>query len=197
MNESYTTAQLLAQKLLAEAQNNEPQITADLQIIASKISAEMVGLENKFKAESSLARKLVDRATVNSKPVQKISKNLNDVLRYTFVLPFEVYSEALGQTIELLQNSGYEVPQKRIWNAWQTVGMRFDRGYRGVNITVISSQNQMFELQFHTEASFRLKAETHSLYEELREFGISKQRETELIEKLKEAARGLERPKGV
>lgn len=197
MLKSYRAAQIIARKLLADAAENEPQITADLERIAREVSAALVGLENKFKTEGSLIRKLVDKAAVNSKPVEKISKNLNDVLRYTFVLPFEIYAEGVAQTIEILQNADYEVPPKRIWNAWQTAGMRFDKGYRGINITVISSQSQKFELQFHTEASFRLKAETHSLYEELREIGISKEKEAELIEKLKEAARGLERPKGV
>jgi hypothetical protein len=186
-----------AAELAKQAQKNETSITAELENIARKVSAELIGLENKLKSENSLTRKLVGQAAANSKSVQKIAENINDVLRYTFVLPFEIYAEGVGQTIEMLQNSGYGVPPKRIWNAWQTIGMRFDKGYRGINMTVISSQNQKFELQFHTAASFRLKDETHFLYEELRETEISKQRETELIEQLKKAANGLKRPEGV
>jgi hypothetical protein len=36
---SYQTAQVLAQELLAQAQENEPQITDDLQIIVEKVTA--------------------------------------------------------------------------------------------------------------------------------------------------------------
>ena len=55
---AHKQARRLARKLLAEAGENEPQITNDLQKIASEISAEMIGLENKFKSEESLARKI-------------------------------------------------------------------------------------------------------------------------------------------
>ncbi len=96
-----------------------------------------------------------------------------------------------------LQKSGCQIPENRIWNAWQTIGKRFDKGYRGINMTVISSQNQLFELQFHTVESYRLKTETHFLYQELRNKEISKQREVELIKKRREIAKNVARPKGI
>ena len=52
-------ARHLAKELLKQAKENEPTITADLQSITRKISAEMAGLENKFKTEMSLTRKLL------------------------------------------------------------------------------------------------------------------------------------------
>ena len=197
MNESYTIAQIFAQKLLAEARANEPKITADLQKIVREVSAEMVGLEHRFKLEESLIRKLVDYAGEDFQKLKRKAKNINDVLRYTFVLPFEVYAEVCHKTIERLSKLGYQIPEHRIWNAWQTIGERFDKGYRGINITVISSQKQKFELQFHTEESFRLKTETHFLYEELRQKGISEEREVGLIEERRKAVKDLERPQGV
>jgi hypothetical protein len=195
--ESYRTAQVLAQKLLAQARGNEPKITADLQKIVQEVSAEMAGLEHRFKLEESLIRKLIDYVGDDFQKLGRKAKNINDVLRYTFVLPFEVYAEVFQGTVERLSKLGYQIPEHRIWNAWQTIGERFDKGYRGINITVISSQNQKFELQFHTEESFRLKTETHILYEELRQKGISEKRQVELIEECRKAAKGLERPQGV
>ncbi len=47
----------LARGLLLTARRNELMITKDLQGIAGLLDAEMVGLENKFKSEKSLARK--------------------------------------------------------------------------------------------------------------------------------------------
>ena len=197
MIKSYRTAQILAQELLDEARESEPQITNDLQTIVQEISAEMVGLDDKFKREESLIRKLVDSVGDDFQKLKRKAKSINDVLRYTFVLQFEVYAERFHETIERLSELGYWIPENRIWNAWQTIGESFDKGYRGINITVISSQKQKFELQFHTEESFRLKTATHFLYEESRQKGISEKREAELIEQRRKAAESLERPQGV
>ncbi len=194
---SYRTVQILAQKLLDEAQENEPQITADLQTIAREVSAETVGLENKFKTEVSLTRKLINGAIPNLQTIQEVAEIINDALRYTFILPFETYNEDFRQIVERLRNSDYQIPESRIWNAWGNIGKRFDKGYRGINITVISSQNQKFELQFHTAESYRLKTETHFLYEELRDKRTSRERQAKIIEMLKREAENVERPKGI
>ncbi len=190
-------ARQLADELLKQALENEPRITADLQNIALEISAEMVGLENKFKTEVSLTRKLINGAIPNLQTIQEVAEVINDALRYTFILPLETYNEDFRQIVERLRNSNYQIPANRIWNAWKNIGKRFDKGYRGINITVISSQNQKFELQFHTAESYQLKTETHFLYEELRDKQISRERQTKIIEMLKKEAEDVERPEGI
>ena len=127
----------------------------------------------------------------------KKAKTINDVLRYTFILPIPTFGDDMRKIIDKLRESGYQIPEHKIWNAWETIGDEQDRGYRGVNITVISSQNQKFELQFHTEESYRFKTETHFLYKELRNRKTSKEREIELIGILREVVKDLERPNGV
>ena len=186
----------MAKKLLAEARANEPGITAALQTIAGEFSATMVGLEHKFKSEASLLRKLVDKAAVNAESLRQTAEDINDVLRYTFVLPFETYTEGFQEALKKLDRTGYQIPRSRIWNAWKYVGKNRDRGYRGINVTVISSQKQKFELQFHTAESYLLKTETHNLYQELRSKIVSEEREVELIARMKEAAAAIKRPKG-
>jgi hypothetical protein len=193
----YQSAQILAQKLLAEAAESEPQITADLKTIASEIFAEMVGLENRFKSLESLTRKIIDMIKINLQAIEEIDEKINDALRYTLILSVEKYADSYHKTIETLWESGYFVPEKRIWNAWENIGTPFDKGYRGINITVISSQKQIFELQFHTEESFRLKNETHSIYEEMRDKNISKEREIELVKTMRAKAAEVKRPKGI
>ena len=190
-------ARRLAKELLKQAKENEPQITADLQNIAWEISGEAVGLENKFKAEMSLVRKLIDAVGDDLQRLQRKSKNINDVLRYTFVLSVDAYAKGFQQTIERLPKLGYRVPENRIWNAWENIGTQYDKGYRGINMTIISSQQQKFELQFHTEASFELKTETHHFYKEMRSKNISGKRETELTAIMLELAGKIERPDGV
>ncbi len=78
----------------------------DLQKIALEVSAEMIGLEHKFKSEESLTRKIADEAAKSAKSLidfgysvdEAIEKSIkrraernNDALRYTFVFPLEKY----------------------------------------------------------------------------------------------------------
>ena len=97
-------AQRLARELLKQTKENELEITTDLQNIASQVSAEMVGLENKFKTEMSLIRKLIEAVGDDLQRLQRKSKNINDVLCYTFILPFDDYAKGFRQTIERLRN---------------------------------------------------------------------------------------------
>lgn len=193
----YQTAQISAQKLLAKARENELKITDDLRKIALKVSGEMFGLEHKFKTEESLIRKLAEYVGDDFQKLKQKTKSINDVLRYTFILSFDKYADGFYQTLEILDKFGYQIPERRIWNAWETIEKTYDKGYRGINITIISSQNQKFELQFHTEESFRIKTKTHHFYTELRERKISENRQIELVEMIKNAAKNLKRPQGV
>lgn len=189
-------ARRLAKELLKQAKENEPQITIDLQTIAKEIAAEMVGLENKFKAEMSLVRKISDTAKASSQELWQAADRINDALRYSFIFPTEHYTEGLSQTIGHLRKADYQIPEDKIWNAWRFIGSKQDRGYRGINITLISSQKQRFELQFHTEASFDLKTETHDLYKEARLMGTLPERRREIKEFVLKKAESVEIPKG-
>lgn len=196
-------AQHLAELLLAEAKENEPQITADLSSIATAVAAKIAGLENKFKTEESLTRKLLllagkDKSNQTSKQkLEKFARRNNYTLRYTFIFQTEKYARGFQATIEQLKKSGFEIPPNRIWNAWKTAETAQDTGYRGFNITVVSSQKQRFELQFHTAESFRLKTETHRLYEELRNSKTFDERREEIIKEMLSRAKQVERPKGI
>lgn len=203
MIKSYRTAQILARKLLDEARENEPQITADLEKIAREVSAEIVGLENKFKSEESLIRKLLllaEKDTTNKSFDQKLRKFArlnNDVLRYTFVFLSNNYAKGYQLTAQKLEQNGFVMPPNKVWNAWQNKGKVRDTGYRGINTTIISSQNQQFELQFHTTESFRLKSETHNFYEELRDLKTSDERRAEIIKEMLKLADDVKQPEGI
>lgn len=201
-----------ARNLLVRAEKNELQITADLQKIASEISAEMVGLNNKFKTIQSLTQKLTKESIVSAKvfvdlgcpineAVEKSTKRQaarnNDALRYTYILSVEKYVFGFKQITEKLRQKSYEIPGNRIWNAWKNIGTAFDKGYRGINITVISSEKQKFELQFHTRESYELKNETHSLYKLLRSGKISPDLKIEIQKKIVRLAQSVKIPKGV
>lgn len=92
-------AQRLSKELIAQAKKHEPQITTVLQNIASEVSAQIIGLENKFKTEESLTRKLLLLAKKDSsnqsnrKKLAKFARLNNDALRHTFVFPAEKYAK--------------------------------------------------------------------------------------------------------
>ncbi len=201
-----------AKQLLKQASEHEPPITADLQKIALEVSAEMVGLKHKFKAEESLAEKIFYRAikVFEYELKQNVSEEIairetfselverqNDVLRYTFVLPFEKYVFGFRNSLEKLKQQNYQIPQDLIWNAWKNIGTSFDKGYRGINITIFSSQGQKFELQFHTEESYRLKVKTHKLYKEARMSETSRHRKAEIAKIMVGLAKETAVPQGV
>ena len=174
-----------------------------MQNIAVKVSAAIIGLENKFKTEESLSRKLLLLVKKNNsnqsarQKLEKFARRNNDTLRYTFILPADQYAEGFHKAIEKLEQNGFIIPQNRIWNAWKNAGTARDTGYRGINITVISSQNQRFELQFHTAESFRLKTETHHLYEELRNLKTFDVQREKIIKEILKSAKQVERPKEI
>ena len=185
----------LAQQLLVEASENEPEITNDVEEIATTLKAEIVGLEDKFKTENSLARKLSDSAQEKNLPIKIIAKRTNDVLRYTYLFPKNKYAEALNSVQSYFQEKGYQIG--KIFNGWTLEGTLRDIGYRGINLTIISSRKQKFELQLHIAESFRLKTETHGLYEEFRSINTSKERKTDITAEMIECAKLLKRPKGI
>ena len=163
MNLIEKQAKFHARHLLADARGHEPKITADLQKIASELSAEMVGLENKFKTIESLTEKIIklfsqsfsyfllQGYTTENAFEEAFSRTLNksnDILRYTFIFPNESYIFSYKLSLTKLENFGYKVPQDKIWNAWKNIGTIFDKGYRGINITIISSEKQNSSYNF-------------------------------------------------
>jgi hypothetical protein len=187
-------ADSLAQNLLEIAQKAEPIITEDITKIASIVKAEVVGLENKLKTKESLIRKITNNSNKFKIPLEQISKRTNDVLRYTILFSDEEYQPAFFHILDLLRERKYFV--KKIWDAWKNENTEKDTGYRGINITIISSQKQMFELQFHTTDSFRVKTETHGLYDEQRNPKTTDERKQEINEILRELSKQIKRPKG-
>lgn len=186
----------LAKDLLNKAKSNEPAITQFLKSIATDNNAKLAGLENKFKTLKSLTRKLMDSVeTRENQSLERQSKKIDDSLRYTIILQPDEYKTGYQSILSLIEGKEFRI--QNIWNAWGMERTTDDTGYRGINVTIISSQNQKFELQFHTEESFRLKTETHNFYEERRNPKISRKRFAELIKIGKENAATVKLPKGM
>jgi hypothetical protein len=193
LKNAQTIAQKEAVKLIKQANDTEPKIMNDLKDVSKQMNGEMIGLEYRFKSEESLTRKINDRSNRVERALIKQGKTpaeakeialketvsgINDALRYTMSFPKEKYYSSYAKTIETLKKQRYKV--EAVADFWSKAGTRFDTGYRGINTTLISPNGQKFELQFHTPESFKLKMDTHSLYEEARIPTTSKARKDEI-----------------
>jgi hypothetical protein len=82
-------------------------------------------------------------------------------LRFTILFPMQNYTEAVENTVKLLEDKGFKkVMLKNYWEKGDT--------YQGINAVFRSPQNFCFELQFHTPESFQAKSKSHELYEKFR-----------------------------
>jgi hypothetical protein len=86
---------------------------------------------------------------------------VKDVLRYTLQYQEGKYSSSVRDDCERLKSEGFELAEFR--NTWA------NEEYKGINSRWrIPDSGQLFEVQFHTEASFTAKQKTHTAYEQLR-----------------------------
>jgi hypothetical protein len=199
-----------AVETINQAKKNEPVITKDLQNVGKGTGGELVGLDKRFKTEDSLTRKFTDRTQPKVLEAQKKGKNVeeirnkaiqkevgknNDALRYTYTFTPEKYAEGFNQTVKALEKQGYKLFQSD--NYWSLKGTKDDKGYRGINAAFIAPNGQKFEVQFHTQESFKLKNDNHHLYEETRNPKTSQKRKDEINKISLEASEKLEIPKSI
>jgi len=204
MSDTLRQCKRKAFELLNKAKENEFVITEVLKQTAQQTQGRLEGLENRFKTEDSLTRKLYDRVRQQignfpdefDKLLAEIAENANDVLRYTIIFENDNYVESIKKFLSILEeNHDFKILQ--IWNAWLTVDTPRDFGYRGINTTLFSSGKYIFELQFHTRQSYNAKQNSHFLYREIRLSTTSKTRRQKLRQKQIERAANIIFPENI
>ena len=150
------TMTVLAQSLIAEAQEAEPDITRDMRALEQN-GVYLTGLTHRIKAEDSLMQKILSDAVKDNVNLGQAADGISDVLRYTLVIKDEDYSHRVPEVMKKLTASGYEVVKFN--NAW---GGKF---YQGINVQLISPSAVKTELQFHTPKSYAIKQASHGVYE--------------------------------
>jgi len=147
-----------ANNLRDSARVVEPKITKDMIDLSKVHKGKMVGLENRLKTQSSLSRKIEERARKTNVPVA--AKEIHDGVRYTMTSKRGEYVDTVNNVVGDLRSKGYQVTTRNNWVAGNP--------YLGVNAQVVSPTGVKFELQFHTPESLRLKNQTHPIYEKMR-----------------------------
>jgi hypothetical protein len=199
----------LSQLALAEARKTidaaieaEPTVTAALRATAKADGGKLAGLENKFKSEPSLARKIADkvRTRVTSENMQeeidKEMAKIYDALRYTITISPKKYRDFAYDTLpQALQKK--QMARVNHWDAWADADT-----YKGINqaYTFTSGYPPVkvpFEVQIHTDASFKMKTANHEMYEEARSSGVSNERRAELNKVMTDRWKGVKTPAGI
>lgn len=121
----------------------------------------LAGLENRLKGKDRLAEKVIFDVQKKGVTVDQAVANVKDAIRYTFRYSEGSYTAGVYADCDRLADHGFELVERR--NSWDK------EQYKGINSWWRApSSGQLFELQFHTQASLDAKEETHWAYEKLR-----------------------------
>lgn len=139
----------------------EPQITADVSSIAKSSGGVLKSLEHRIKTTKSLARK-IDKDAVDDFDGDRseAALRMSDAVRYTMVTSTGDYVGAIKQAREEFLALGYQVQNEK--NFWKS------DEYKGYTFKLVSPEGYAVEFQIHTDESYEIKDDLHTLYEELR-----------------------------
>jgi len=121
----------------------------------------LAGLENRLKGKDRLTEKVIQAVEERGHTVESALGMIKDAIRYTFVYREGRYTEGVHADCERFKAAGFEPVDRK--NSWE--GLE----YKGINGRWrVPGASQIFEVQFHTQASLDVKEETHWAYERLR-----------------------------
>jgi hypothetical protein len=127
----------------------------------------LAGLEHRLKGKDRLAEKVSEAMTERSRTADQAFATVKDAIRYTFCYAEGDYTEGVYTDFQRLEESGFQPVERR--NSWE------HEEYKGINSRWrVPDDGQLFEVQFHTQASFKAKQETHWAYEKLRDPATSR-----------------------
>ena len=180
-----------AQQLYDAAAKEEPYITAVLRSLESE-NAHLEGLEFRLKSAESTSRKILSNAHDMEISVSEAAKNINDSLRYTYVIEESNYVDTTKLITDALIAAGFTVTKFK--NFWANK----DVAYQGINALFKSKEGVIFELQFHTPVSYYTKGEkTHGYYEIIRSETATEEEKADATKKHDEAFAQIPVPAGV
>jgi hypothetical protein len=121
----------------------------------------LAGLEHRLKGKDRLAEKITETVEERGHTVGEAFGLVKDTIRYTFCYPDDRYTDGVYADCGRLEDAGFERRDRR--NSWEQAE------YKGINSRwQVPGSGQIFEVQFHTQASLDAKEETHWAYERLR-----------------------------
>ena len=149
---------------------SEPMATARVRALAPAIGGAVERFETRLKSRPSVLAKLARFEEAES--LRYRLEPFNDALRYTIVLPDLIYWRAAEAALGEFKTDGWSV--KAIARGWKP------KGYKGLNLTVVTPDGFHFEIQLHTARSLAAAERTHGIYAEQRDLPFRSPRWREL-----------------
>lgn len=168
----------------------EPAITEDLLRISERMQVKMVGLEHRLKTKESFLRKVDKKSSgsLESLEVKKAVSGTSDVIRYTYQDSAQNLTKSYHKITQELGDKGYELVE--VNNTW----LDKRNPYNGINCKLKTPEGQLFEVQFHTPESYRVKDTMHKDYEAWRVLDAASPEAVALRKKMLEESHGMEVP---
>ncbi|WP_371217379.1 XopAD/skwp family type III secretion system effector [Pseudomonas savastanoi pv. phaseolicola] len=149
---------LEAQSLLTRAREMEPRVTHMLRRVAESHAGQLAGMDHQLKSVGSLKEKLTQQMAVKNKTLEEAVAGVNDALRYSVVLDPQHFTAGLRGVLASLDDQGHvRVKLNNLFAKHQPA-------FKAVNVTMRSPEGALWEIQFHTPDTFRLKEQFHDLY---------------------------------
>lgn len=188
------TSKALAERLYEKASRSEPKITKVVSDIVKSTGAKMYGLKNRLKTKESLARKIDTEAQAKNISAVEAAKTIKDSIRYTSVSDDSHFTDNYFAVKENLRKQGYIETRCRNYFDLYRKG---EAKHKQITSVYSDKSGHQFELQFQTPSSIKAKELKTPIYEEARQNGISKKRESELMKQMDVLAKRVKNPKGV
>jgi hypothetical protein len=114
-----------------------------------------------LKSADRLKLKLAERLALQpSESAAVLVSRIHDGIRYTFIYDDDHYTSGTRETEVALGRDGYDLITRK--PSWDSLG------YKGTNSQWRDPDSRLlFEVQFHTQASWQAKETTHDAYEKL------------------------------
>jgi hypothetical protein len=128
----------------------------------------LAGKQFALKSQGSLERKVAEKVVADGKSMGQALGEVKDSVRYTMKFSPSEYGHGAEDAIARMKNAGFNPVEVK--NSWGNT-----KGYMGINSVWHDPRtNHLFEMQFHTEASYAAKEGTHSIYDFNRLPGLDK-----------------------
>lgn len=177
-NKSTKKLEKIVSKLIDKAKHHDKRVTNDLINVTSNTSGSLEGLDKRIKSVESTTRKIKDKSQERKISPEEYSKQVTDILRYTFCSNENNLVEEFFDIKNNLENKGYNIIE--INNTFSIPNTT----YKGINTLVKNSDGYIFELQFHTYKSLQIKEENHKLYEKSRLPSTPSEEKKKLVKKM-------------
>nr|WP_015060666.1 XopAD/skwp family type III secretion system effector [Pseudomonas savastanoi]CBZ39966.1 conserved hypothetical protein [Pseudomonas savastanoi pv. savastanoi] len=149
---------LEAQNLLTRAREMEPRVTHMLRRVAESHAGQLAGMDHQLKSVGSLKEKLMQQMALKNKTLEDAVAGVNDALRYSVVLDPQHFTAGLRGVLASLDDQGHV--RVKLNNLFA----KHRPAFKAVNVTMRSPEGALWEIQFHTPDTFRLKEQFHDLY---------------------------------